>query len=75
MPLVAEMAWIESMPIVQLPPSVGLRLVENLKMLQSLFSDLYKEVAAGNEAQKSIDSNSKEDYREIRNRVQRLRRK
>ena len=29
-----------------------------------VFEDLYKEVAAGNEAQKSIDSNSKEDYRE-----------
>ena len=29
-----------------------------------LFEDLYKEVAAGNEAQKSIDSNSKDDYRE-----------
>ncbi len=28
-----------------------------------VFSDLYKEVAAGEEAQKSIDSNSKEDYR------------
>ena len=29
-----------------------------------VFEDLYKEVASGNEAQKSIDSNSKEDYRE-----------
>ena len=29
-----------------------------------VFEDLYKEVAAGNEAQKSIDSNSKDDYRE-----------
>lgn len=29
-----------------------------------VFEDLYKEVAAGNEAQKSIDSNSKKDYRE-----------
>ena len=29
-----------------------------------VFEDLYKEVAAGNEAQKSIDSNSKNDYRE-----------
>ena len=29
-----------------------------------VFEDLYKEVAAGNEAQRSIDSNSKEDYRE-----------
>tara|TARA_B100000575_G_scaffold294556_1_gene311480 strand:- start:3770 stop:4816 length:1047 start_codon:yes stop_codon:yes gene_type:complete len=29
-----------------------------------VFEDLYKEVATGNEAQKSIDSNSKEDYRE-----------
>ncbi|MBK97794.1 MAG: ketol-acid reductoisomerase [Balneola sp.] len=29
-----------------------------------VFEDLYKEVANGNEAQKSIDSNSKEDYRE-----------
>ncbi len=29
-----------------------------------VFSDLYKEVAAGNEAQRSIDSNSKDDYRE-----------
>ena len=29
-----------------------------------VFEDLYKEVAAGNEAQKSIDSNSKIDYRE-----------
>ncbi len=28
-----------------------------------VFEDLYKEVAAGNEAQRSIDSNSKEDYR------------
>ncbi|MTI38711.1 ketol-acid reductoisomerase [Fulvivirga lutimaris] len=28
-----------------------------------VFEDLYSEVAAGNEAQKSIDSNSKEDYR------------
>uniref|UniRef100_UPI00404B6894 ketol-acid reductoisomerase n=1 Tax=Fulvivirga sp. TaxID=1931237 RepID=UPI00404B6894 len=28
-----------------------------------VFEDLYNEVAAGNEAQKSIDSNSKEDYR------------
>ena len=31
---------------------------------KSVFEDLYKEVAAGNEAQKSIDSNSKDDYRE-----------
>ena len=29
-----------------------------------VFQKLYKEVAAGNEAQKSIDSNSKPDYRE-----------
>jgi ketol-acid reductoisomerase len=29
-----------------------------------VFEDLYKEVAAGNEAQKSIDSNRKDDYRE-----------
>ena len=29
-----------------------------------VFEDLYKEVEAGNEAQKSIDSNSKDDYRE-----------
>jgi len=29
-----------------------------------VFEELYKEVAAGNEAQKSIDSNSKPDYRE-----------
>ena len=29
-----------------------------------VFETLYKEVAAGNEAQKSIDSNSKPDYRE-----------
>lgn len=29
-----------------------------------VFEDLYKEVATGNEAQKSIDSNSKKDYRE-----------
>ena len=29
-----------------------------------VFEDLYKEVTAGNEDQKSIDSNSKEDYRE-----------
>ena len=29
-----------------------------------VFSELYKEVAAGEEAQKSIDSNSKADYRE-----------
>lgn len=29
-----------------------------------VFEDLYKEVAAGNEAQKSIDSNSKDNYRE-----------
>jgi ketol-acid reductoisomerase len=29
-----------------------------------VFEDLYKEVASGNEAQKSIDSNSKDDYRE-----------
>ena len=29
-----------------------------------VFEDLYKEVVAGNEAQKSIDSNSKDDYRE-----------
>jgi len=29
-----------------------------------VFEELYKEVAAGNEAQRSIDSNSKEDYRE-----------
>ena len=29
-----------------------------------VFEDLYKEVAAGSEAQKSIDSNSKDDYRE-----------
>ena len=29
-----------------------------------VFEDLYKEVAAGNEAQKSIDSNSKDDSRE-----------
>lgn len=29
-----------------------------------VFEDLYKEVATGNEAQKSIDSNSKDDYRE-----------
>lgn len=29
-----------------------------------VFEDLYKEVAAGNEAQRSIDSNSKADYRE-----------
>ena len=29
-----------------------------------VFEELYSEVAAGNEAQKSIDSNSKEDYRE-----------
>jgi len=28
-----------------------------------VFSELYKEVAAGNEAQRSIDSNSKDDYR------------
>ena len=28
-----------------------------------VFEDLYKEVAAGREAQKSIDSNSKDDYR------------
>ncbi len=28
-----------------------------------VFEDLYSEVAAGNEAQRSIDSNSKEDYR------------
>jgi len=31
---------------------------------QPVFADLYKEVAAGNEAQRSIDSNSKDDYRE-----------
>lgn len=29
-----------------------------------VFEDLYSEVAKGNEAQKSIDSNSKEDYRQ-----------
>lgn len=29
-----------------------------------VFEELYKEVAAGNEAQRSIDSNSKADYRE-----------
>lgn len=29
-----------------------------------VFEELYKEVAAGNEAQRSIDSNSKPDYRE-----------
>lgn len=29
-----------------------------------VFEELYAEVAAGNEAQRSIDSNSKEDYRE-----------
>ena len=29
-----------------------------------VFEDLYKEVASGNEAQKSIESNSKDDYRE-----------
>lgn len=29
-----------------------------------VFEKLYKEVAAGNEAQRSIDANSKEDYRE-----------
>ena len=29
-----------------------------------VFENLYEEVAAGNEAQRSIDSNSKEDYRE-----------
>jgi ketol-acid reductoisomerase len=29
-----------------------------------VFEDLYKKVASGNEAQKSIDSNSKDDYRE-----------
>ena len=29
-----------------------------------VFSELYQEVASGNEAQKSIDSNSKADYRE-----------
>ena len=29
-----------------------------------VFEDLYEEVASGNEAQKSIDSNSKDDYRE-----------
>ena len=29
-----------------------------------VFEELYKEVAAGNEAQRSIDSNSKTDYRE-----------
>ena len=29
-----------------------------------VFEELYKEVAAGNEAQRSIDSHSKEDYRE-----------
>ena len=29
-----------------------------------VFEELYKEVAAGNEAQRSIDSNSKDDYRE-----------
>ncbi|MBU95009.1 MAG: ketol-acid reductoisomerase [Balneola sp.] len=29
-----------------------------------IFEDLYNEVANGNEAQKSIDSNSKDDYRE-----------
>jgi ketol-acid reductoisomerase len=28
-----------------------------------VFSDLYSEVAKGNEAQRSIDSNSKSDYR------------
>ncbi|MCK9412295.1 MAG: ketol-acid reductoisomerase [Prolixibacteraceae bacterium] len=28
-----------------------------------VFTELYKEVAAGNEAQRSIDSNSKDDYR------------
>lgn len=31
---------------------------------QPVFADLYKEVAAGNEAQRSIDSNGKMDYRE-----------
>lgn len=31
---------------------------------QPVFEELYAEVAAGNEAQKSIDSNSKTDYRE-----------
>ena len=29
-----------------------------------VFEKLYNEVKSGNEAQKSIDSNSKEDYRE-----------
>jgi len=29
-----------------------------------VFDELYDEVAAGNEAQRSIDSNSKSDYRE-----------
>ncbi|NTW26589.1 MAG: ketol-acid reductoisomerase, partial [Lentimicrobium sp.] len=28
------------------------------------FDELYEEVASGNEAQRSIDSNSKSDYRE-----------
>lgn len=31
---------------------------------QPVFQELYQEVAAGNEAQKSIDSNSKNDYRD-----------
>ena len=31
---------------------------------QPVFADLYKEVAAGNEAQRSIDSNGRSDYRE-----------
>jgi ketol-acid reductoisomerase len=30
----------------------------------TVFSDLYNSVATGQEAQKSIDSNSKPDYRE-----------
>ena len=30
---------------------------------QPVFEELYSEVAAGNEAQRSIDSNSKSDYR------------
>jgi ketol-acid reductoisomerase len=31
--------------------------------VQPVFADLYSEVAKGEEAQRSIDSNSKEDYR------------
>ena len=34
------------------------------KIFQPVFSKLYAEVACGNEAQRSIDTNSKPDYRE-----------